>query len=78
MPELRRDPIIGRWVIIAAERGVRPTDFARPRRAHGRLLLSILPGQRGLHPPRGLGLPADGSPTAPAGSSAWCPTAFQP
>ncbi|MFW6107103.1 MAG: galactose-1-phosphate uridylyltransferase [bacterium] len=27
MPELRRDPVIGRWVIIAAERGKRPTDF---------------------------------------------------
>ena len=29
MPELRKDPITGRWVIIAAERGKRPTDFAR-------------------------------------------------
>ena len=27
MPELRKDPIIGRWVIIAAERGKRPSDF---------------------------------------------------
>jgi len=27
MPELRRDPIIGRWVIIARERGKRPSDF---------------------------------------------------
>lgn len=27
MPELRRDPIIGRWVIIAKERGKRPSDF---------------------------------------------------
>lgn len=27
MPELRRDPIIGRWVIISTERGKRPTDF---------------------------------------------------
>ena len=27
MPELRKDPIIGRWVIIATERGKRPTDF---------------------------------------------------
>lgn len=30
MPELRRDPIIGRWVIIATERGKRPTDFNPP------------------------------------------------
>jgi len=27
MPELRKDPIIGRWVIISSERGKRPTDF---------------------------------------------------
>jgi UDPglucose--hexose-1-phosphate uridylyltransferase len=27
MPELRKDPITGRWVIIATERGKRPTDF---------------------------------------------------
>ena len=28
MSELRKDPVIGRWVIIASERGKRPTDFA--------------------------------------------------
>lgn len=27
MPELRRDPISGRWVIISIERGKRPSDF---------------------------------------------------
>ncbi|MBM3254430.1 MAG: DUF4931 domain-containing protein, partial [Candidatus Omnitrophica bacterium] len=27
MPELRKDPIIGRWVIIATERAKRPHDF---------------------------------------------------
>ena len=27
MPELRKDPIIKRWVIIATERKHRPTDF---------------------------------------------------
>ena len=27
MPELRKDPILGRWIIIARERGKRPTDF---------------------------------------------------
>ena len=25
MPELRKDPVIGRWVIMATERGKRPT-----------------------------------------------------
>lgn len=27
MPELRKDPIVDRWVIISTERGKRPTDF---------------------------------------------------
>ena len=37
MSELRKDPIIGRWVIISTERGERPTDFipAPPPRPPG-------------------------------------------
>ena len=27
MPELRKDPIVGRWVIIATERAMRPGNF---------------------------------------------------
>ena len=29
MPELRKDPIVGRWVIISTERAKRPNDFSR-------------------------------------------------
>lgn len=29
MPELRKDPVSRRWVIIATERGKRPTDFVK-------------------------------------------------
>ena len=29
MPELRKDPITGRWVIISTDRGKRPNDFVR-------------------------------------------------
>ncbi len=29
MSDLRKDPIVGRWVIIATDRAKRPTDFAR-------------------------------------------------
>lgn len=31
MPELRKDPVIGRWVIIATERAKRPSDFHHPQ-----------------------------------------------
>ena len=37
MPELRKDPITGRWVIIATDRSKRPSDFVRepPRQSTG-------------------------------------------
>ncbi len=36
MPELRKDPITNRWVIISTERGKRPSDFGKePERKKG-------------------------------------------
>src|SRR3989442_9904735 len=36
MPELRKDPVVGRWVIIATDRARRPSDFvAQPVRPVG-------------------------------------------
>jgi len=32
MPELRKDPVIGRWVIIATERARRPGNFVDPQK----------------------------------------------
>src|SRR5258706_1604490 len=34
LPELRKDPIVGRWVIISTDRAKRPTDFAREEVKH--------------------------------------------
>jgi UDPglucose--hexose-1-phosphate uridylyltransferase len=34
MPELRKDPVVGRWVIMATERAKRPSDFAKEREPH--------------------------------------------
>jgi len=51
MPELRKDPIIGRWVIISTERGKRPTDFtdrAGPRRGS---FCPFCPGNEDKTPP---------------------------
>jgi UDPglucose--hexose-1-phosphate uridylyltransferase len=31
LPELRKDPIVGRWVIISTDRAKRPTDFLRDK-----------------------------------------------
>ena len=36
MPELRKDPVVGRWVIISTDRARRPSDFGpEPVRPHG-------------------------------------------
>jgi UDPglucose--hexose-1-phosphate uridylyltransferase len=36
VPELRKDPVVGRWVIISTERSRRPSDFTiEPVRARG-------------------------------------------
>ena len=31
MPELRKDPVVGRWVIISTDRAKRPSDFLRTK-----------------------------------------------
>jgi len=65
MPELRKDPIVGRWVIIATDRTKRPHDYgarAEPRRG----LCPFCPGQESLTPPELLAhRPADGPGARP-------------
>jgi UDPglucose--hexose-1-phosphate uridylyltransferase len=52
MPELRKDPVTGRWVIIATERRKRPNDFrADPLSALGREHCPFCAGHEGLTPP---------------------------
>lgn len=50
MPELRRDPIIGRWVIISADRGKRPSDFSRADEAQQGKKCPFCPGNESLTP----------------------------
>jgi UDPglucose--hexose-1-phosphate uridylyltransferase len=52
MPQLRRDPITGRWVIIATDRQKRPNDFRVERAAIiGREQCPFCPGHESLTPP---------------------------
>jgi len=52
MPELRKDPIIGRWVIIATERAKRPNDFKPGKEAIiGNDLCPFCEGNEKLTPP---------------------------
>ena len=44
MPELRKDPIVGRWVIIATERNQRPLDYKVDRDAPRQGVCPFCPG----------------------------------
>jgi UDPglucose--hexose-1-phosphate uridylyltransferase len=70
MPELRKDPITGRWVIIATERTKRPLDFsARPEPRRG--TCPFCPGREDLTPPELYAhRPSDG-PGARANVAGW-------
>ena len=52
MPDLRRDPIVGRWVIISTERSGRPHEFPRLQAARpiSSALCPFCPGQERLTP----------------------------
>ena len=52
MPELRKDPVTGRWVIISTDRQKRPNDFRFERAAIiGREQCPFCPGHEALTPP---------------------------
>jgi UDPglucose--hexose-1-phosphate uridylyltransferase len=69
MPELRKDPILGRWIIIARERSKRPTDFVvEPPQTRGGFC-PLCPDNEKTTPGEVLvyGRPSD----RPANSSGW-------
>jgi UDPglucose--hexose-1-phosphate uridylyltransferase len=61
MPDLRKDPITGRWVIIATDRAKRPTDFVResPKTSGG--FCPFCYGNESKTPPEILSYRSDGS-----------------
>jgi UDPglucose--hexose-1-phosphate uridylyltransferase len=68
MPELRKDPILGRWIIISTERGKRPTDFviAPPPTSGG--FCPLCPGNETTTPPEVLSY---GRPQPAANQPGW-------
>lgn len=65
MSELRRDPIIDRWVIIATERGKRPVDFAAPEPPKERGFCPFCPGNEDKTPAEVLAYrPAETAPNS--------------
>lgn len=50
MPELRKDPVLGRWVIISKERSKRPTDFLVEKAETTGGFCPLCPGHEGNTP----------------------------
>ena len=50
--ELRKDYLLDRWVVIATERGRRPTDFAKQQREKAKTgTCPMCPGNEHMTPP---------------------------
>jgi len=61
MPELRKDPILGRWIIISKERRKRPTDFPIEVAGSSGGFCPLCPGNETFTPPEVFALRADGN-----------------
>ncbi|MGH9468393.1 MAG: galactose-1-phosphate uridylyltransferase, partial [Terriglobales bacterium] len=77
MPELRKDPITGRWVIIAGDRAKRPSDFARaPLRRSSEGICPFCYGSENKTPPEILAYRPDGAPNSPGWTVRVVPNKF--
>lgn len=77
MPELRKDPVLGRWVIISTERGKRPTDFPIEPRGRKAKLCPFCPNNESSTPPEVYAIRHNGSgPNSPGWSIRVIPNKF--
>ncbi len=77
MPELRKDPITGRWVIIATDRAKRPADFAREKVVpQGGRFCPFCPGHESKTPPEVLAYRPNGTANGPGWTLRVVPNKF--
>ncbi|HVA64398.1 MAG TPA: galactose-1-phosphate uridylyltransferase [Terriglobales bacterium] len=78
MPELRKDPITGRWVIIASDRAKRPTDFNNtPVKPTGsQAFCPFCYGNESKTPPEILAYRSEGAPNTPGWTVRVVPNKF--
>ena len=65
MTELRKDPVVGRWVIISTERAKRPHDFPPEPVLRREGVCPLCPGSERMTPPEILGYRQGGQPNDP-------------
>lgn len=61
MPELRKDPVLGRWIIISKERRKRPTDFPVSTDKVSGGFCPLCPGNESFTPPEVFAIRHDNS-----------------
>ena len=77
MPELRKDPIVGRWVIVSSERGKRPSDFSLKKMEKREVFCPLCPGNEAWTPPEVFAFrDKDTSPDSPGWSIRIVPNKF--
>ena len=77
MPELRKDPVLGRWVIISTERGKRPTDFPPEPKGRKSKLCPFCPTNESSTPPEVYSIRQNGSgPNSPGWTLRVIPNKF--
>jgi UDPglucose--hexose-1-phosphate uridylyltransferase len=78
MPELRKDPVSGRWVIVSTERAARSSDFAAVKEgAREPQTCPFDPGNEQMTPPEVFALRANGTaPNAPGWTLRVVPNRF--
>lgn len=77
MPELRKDPVLGRWVIISTERGRRPNDFQIQTRQRQSKLCPFCPNNESSTPPEVFAIRDNGSsPNSPGWTLRVIPNKF--
>ncbi|MEW5875251.1 MAG: galactose-1-phosphate uridylyltransferase [Candidatus Zixiibacteriota bacterium] len=65
-PELRKDPVSDRWVIISTARGKRPNNFPQPPRTLDPRVCPFCPGNESATPPEVAAIrPPDTAPNTP-------------
>jgi UDPglucose--hexose-1-phosphate uridylyltransferase len=71
VPELRKDPVVGRWVIISTDRAKRPSDFLRSRVTQKGGFCPLCPGNESKTPSEVLAYRPDSNGSAQKNSPGW-------
>jgi UDPglucose--hexose-1-phosphate uridylyltransferase len=77
LPEFRKDPVTGRWIIVATDRAKRPGDFSRTQVvARNEGICPFCPGHESWTPPEILAFRTSGAPNEPGWTTRVIPNKF--